>query len=358
MATDLERLVIALTDRQNNFIAQLQHQQNEALTAMMTRVESQPPQARSLVDSRGIGKPDTLTSKVAQSQTEYKVWRVKYVNWVTASMPDMHDLFVHLERQNDEIITVERYQELLQVTPGVASYSAQLRATLVSLCVDEPLNVVLNTPVSPQAGLESMRRLNQRYDPVGPLSSKLILQRLMSTKSVPSTELRTALEYVEKSFLEYEQRSGHALPADMQLVVVEQLLSEPIKTHVALNGERLSTLPILRAEILKYADRISQERTMSGGSSPMEVDALTWQKGKGKWPKGKGKGKGDYAQPPGKGKKGYDGKGKPQERFEGACFNCGKPWHRASECRSAPSSAVPKGKGKGKGKAKGNRVFS
>ena len=148
-----------------------------------------------------------------------------------------------------------------------------------------------------------MRRLNQRYDPVGPLSSKLILQRLMSTKSVPSTELRTALEYVEKSFLEYEQRSGHALPDDMQLVVVEQLLSEPIKTHVALNGERLSTLPILRAEILKYADRISLERTMSGGASPMEVDALTWPKGKGKWPKGKGKGKSDYAQPKGKGKR-------------------------------------------------------
>ena len=59
MATDLERLVIALTDRQNNFIAQLQQQQSEALAAMMTRVESQPTQARSLVDSRGIGKPDT-----------------------------------------------------------------------------------------------------------------------------------------------------------------------------------------------------------------------------------------------------------------------------------------------------------
>ena len=79
MATDLERLVIALTERQNHFIAQLQHQQNEALTALMTRAESQPPQARSLVDSRGIGKPDTLTSKTAQSHTEYKFWIVKYV---------------------------------------------------------------------------------------------------------------------------------------------------------------------------------------------------------------------------------------------------------------------------------------
>ena len=78
MATDLERLVIALTDRQNAFIAQLQHQLSEALAAMMTRVESQPTQARSLVDSRGIGKPDTLSSKMAQSQTDYKVWRVKY----------------------------------------------------------------------------------------------------------------------------------------------------------------------------------------------------------------------------------------------------------------------------------------
>ena len=241
MATDLERLVMALTDRQNAFIAQLQHQQSEALAAMMTRVESQPTQARSLVDSRGIGKPDTLSSKMAQSQTDYMAWRVKYVNWVTASMPSMIDVFSHLERHNDEVINDDKYQEWLQSTPAVASFSAQLRATLVSLCVDEPLNVVLNTPVSPQAGLESMRRLNQRCDPVGPLSSKLILQRLMSTKAVPITDLRTSLEHVERSFLEYEQRSGHALTDDLQLVVVEQLLSEPIKTHVALNGERLST---------------------------------------------------------------------------------------------------------------------
>ncbi len=354
MATDLERLVIALTERQNNFIAQLQTQQSEALAAMMTRVESRPPEARSLVDSRGIGKPDTLTSKTAHNPTEYKVWRVKYVNWVTASMPEMLDMFALLERNNEDIITDEKYREFLQSTPAVANFSAQLRATLVSLCVAEPLNVVLNTPVSPQAGLESMRRLNQRYDPVGPLSSKLILQKLMSTKPVGSTELRSSLEQIEKAFLEYEQRSGNALPEDMQLVVVEQLLSDPIKTHVALNSDRLGTLAALRVEILKYADRISQERTISGGASPMEVDVLTWQKGKSKG-RGKGKGKYDYAQPKGKGKKGDEGKGKKAERFEGTCYNCGKQGHRSSECWSTKTSSsttpvAPKGKGKGKDK--------
>ncbi len=348
MSTDLERMVVALTERQNNFIAQLQVQQTEALAAMMTRVESKPPEARSLV-----GKPDTLTSKTAHNQTEFKVWRVKYVNWVTASMPEMLELFGQLERNNEEIITDEKYREFLLETPQVASFSAQLRATLVSLCVAEPLNVVLNTPVSPQAGLESMRRLNQRYDPVGPLSSKLILQKLMSTKPVGSTELRSSLEQTEKSFLEYEQRSGNALPEDMQLVVVEQLLSDPIKTHVALNSERLGTLAALRTEILKYADRISQERTIGGGASPMEVDALTW-KGKGK---GKGKGKYETAQP--KGKKGDEGKGKGKkaERFEGTCYNCGKQGHRSTECWAAKPStpAAPKDKGKGKGKRQRER---
>ena len=89
----------------------------------MTRVESQPTQARSLVDSRGIGKPDTLTSKTAQNQTEYKVWRVKYVNWVTASMPDMIDVFSHLERNNEEVISDDKYREFLQSTPAVALLS-------------------------------------------------------------------------------------------------------------------------------------------------------------------------------------------------------------------------------------------
>mgnify|MGYP000606469919 FL=1 len=342
MSTDLERMVVALTERQNNFIAQLQVQQTEALAAMMTRVESKPPEARSLVDSRGIGKPDTLTSKTAHNQTEFKVWRVKYVNWVTASMPEMLELFAQLERNNEEIITDEKYREFLLEQPQVASFSAQLRATLVSLCVAEPLNVVLNTPVSPQAGLESMRRLNQRYDPVGPLSSKLILQKLMSTKPVGSTDLRSSLEQTEKSFLEYEQRSGNALPEDMQLVVVEQLLSDPIKTHVALNSERLGSLAALRTEILKYADRISQERTIGGGASPMEVDALTWWKGKGKGKEKKGKY--ETAQPKGKGKKGDEGKGKKAERFEGTCYNCGKQGHRSTECWAAKTStpATPK----------------
>ena len=249
---------MSLTERQNNFIAQLQSQQAEALAAIVTRVESRPPEARSLVDSRGIGKPDPLTSKTAQDQTAFKIWRVKYVNWVTASMPEMLDLFGQLERNNEVIITDEKHREFLQVTPAVANFSAQLRATLVSLCVAEPLNVVLNTPTSPQAGLEAMRRLNQRYDPVGPLSSKLILQQLMSTKPVGSTELRSSLEQIEKAFLEYEQRSGNALPEDMQLVVVEQLPSVPIKTHVALKSDRVGTLATLRVEILKYAARSSQ----------------------------------------------------------------------------------------------------
>ncbi len=133
MATDLERLVIALTDWQNNFIALLQQQQSEALAAMMPRVESQPTQARSLVDSRGIGKPDTLTSKMAQSQTDYKVWRIKDVNWVTASMPNMIDVFSHLERNNEEDISDDKYREFLQSTPAVASFSAQLQASSESL---------------------------------------------------------------------------------------------------------------------------------------------------------------------------------------------------------------------------------
>ena len=152
-----------------------------------------------------------------------------------------------------------------------------------------------------------MLSLNAKYESVGALSSKRILQKLMSTKPVGSTDLRSSLEQVEKACLEYEQRSGNALPEDMQLVVVEQLLSDPIKTHVALNSERLGTLAALRVEILKYADRISQERTISGGASPMEVDALTWPKGKGKGT-GKGKGKYDYDQPKGKGKKVDEGK--------------------------------------------------
>ncbi len=93
-------------------------------------------------------------------------------------------------------------------------------------------------------------------------------------------------------------------------------------THVSLNAERLDTYERLRAEIMKYAERI-QVGGADGGAAPMEVDALT--NGFGKY-----------------------GKGQSEVAFN----NCGKRGHHQADCwewrktENAKSKSDQNGKGK------------
>ena len=95
-------------------------------------------------------------------------------------------------------MTLVSYQKLVQERPLVEQLSAQLRATLVSLCVEEPLSIVQNTTKGPQSGIEALRRLTNRFDPSGPRAAKVMLQKMMTTSVVKVRELRTALEKLER----------------------------------------------------------------------------------------------------------------------------------------------------------------
>ena len=140
------------------------------------------------------------------------------------------------------------------------------------------------------------------------------------------------------------------------MVIIEQLLMDPIKTHVSLNSDRLDTYESLRGEIMKYAERIHEERCVAGGAVPMDVDALA--KGKSK-----GKGKRD-AQGKGKGR----GAGKAKSASQSACRHCNRPLtvkHTDWDCWYNPKNMDPEavekrrrqgstdGRGKGKGSRKG-----
>ena len=203
----------------------------------------------------------------------------------------------------------------------------------------------MNTTRGEHSGLEALRRLNDRYDPLGPRASNSLLTKILATKAVEISGLRREIENVERLCLEYETRTGTPLAEDLRMVVVEQLLKEPLKTHVNLNTDRLSTYPLLRSEIMKYAERIEHDNRQEGPML-MDLDPLT------RSPKGKGK-KGTAAASAA-GPKGWNSKT--------ACFRCGREGHTKAECWSKttidgtplePRKDNNKGKGKTKGKNKG-----
>lgn len=294
---------------------------------MMQALLRKPEQRSNLVDSKGIGRPDTLTTKIASDRVSYRVWRLKYSKWLLANYPDMVKVLDHVEQHSSEEFTAEAYETWLVDEPRLVSFAAQVRATLISLCSDEPLSAVVHSSAGPQQGLEALRRLNSRYDPRGPRTTRFLLQKIVSSKPVPLTQLRTATEEQEKWATEYELRSGTKLSEELKSVALESLLMEPLKTHITLNSDRYSTYSLLRTEVVSYVDEVSQEKLVgSSGATPMEVDALSHGAGKAKDKGKKGKSKDGDA------KSREKSQDKPKDKgtsssSQGECFNCGKIGH-------------------------------
>ena len=84
------------------------------------------------------------------------------------------------------------------------------------------------------------------------------------------------MESLERDCEEYQTRKNKPVDEDAQQISLEQLLPEPLKTHISLNSERFDTYAKVRAEVFTYAERIKQEglTTDAPGAVPMEVDAL------------------------------------------------------------------------------------
>ena len=175
MADPVERLLQSMQAQTAALVTQLQQQsdtnmrvQTEALAEAMNRLNlASKGSGASLVDSRGVGKPDVLNSKVANELSAFKTWRLKFVNWICASWPGAATILEELESSSSDEVTLVSYQKLVQEQPLVEQLSAQLRATLMSLCVEEPLSIVQNTTKGPQSGLEALRRLKRSLRPVG-----------------------------------------------------------------------------------------------------------------------------------------------------------------------------------------------
>ena len=95
-----------------NLIGQLQANQQGQTELFAQFVAGQPVQAngvhnptnhqgrnRQLVDPRGVGKPGILTGTIAENPSQFKTWRIKFVNWILAAFPESHAIMRGFEEQ-------------------------------------------------------------------------------------------------------------------------------------------------------------------------------------------------------------------------------------------------------------------
>ena len=310
-------------------IARMERNQNAILERFATQpngysADRNPPgSTRSpLVDSRGVGKPGTLTGTAAEKPSSFKTWRIKYINWILAAFPNHSLVLKQIEEQTQQEITLDRFQTMAVDDGDLGQLSANIKSTLISMTEDEPFAIVTKTGQGPHSGLEALRRLYNRYDPTGPRSAKIVLKKILAVKPVPVKNLRIAIEELEKLYEEYEGRAGSVLQEDLRMQCLEQLLEGPLAQHIDLNAGAYPSYSALRGEIWRYAERTAQ---LDSGVVPMDIGALTGQKPDPK-------------------------PGKSSEKPKVTCFTCGKQGHRAAECWHSQSQATPQPGGKpGKG---------
>ena len=93
--SELQQLIGAM-QQQQEAMHQQQQAQTAALVQQMQLQQSQFAEAfsalsrgreGSLVDNRGVAKPEVLNSKIAGDVSLFKTWRVKFTNWICAAMP-------------------------------------------------------------------------------------------------------------------------------------------------------------------------------------------------------------------------------------------------------------------------------
>ena len=152
----------------------------------------------------------------------------------------------------------------------------------------------------------------------------------------------------------YDEANGtDPVPDQVKKACIISNTPEPLKTHLQLNVGKLGNFNALRVATEDYLRSRRIFKATSAGNTheedSMEVDAIS-RKGKGKEKSGKGKKGGK------KGKESHSGKGYGEtitehSRFEGACRNCGKYGHKASDCWYKQANKS-QGKGKGTGNSK------
>ena len=297
-----------------------QRQMNAMLQASVSQAAaSAPAQRASVVDTRGLGKPDSFDG----SGAKWRDWKVVMTTYTAACNCELALLMTKAEMTEEPVVNA-----VLSIE-GERQASEQLAFILVMVCRSAALDQVVNA--GPAEGAGAWRSLCRRFEPRVRTRFAGILLGILNFDF--SGDVIARLEAFERELSLYEQACGEVVSDGIRVGVVSQRIDESaLKQHLMLNSERLAKWVDFRAEVINIR---RAQQVVSNTVSPMEVGALD---GKGKFGKG-GKGKG------------Y-GKAKATDV---TCNQCGMPGHLKKDCWYLPKVDVKntnKSSGKGGGKSK------